>query len=95
MRSIGKREGSRPGEFSRPSGVAIDSRDRLIVSECAGRRIQLMSLEGEPLQLVKLTQPCTAKQPAVLRSVCYADGKAYVCDFANHQIVVLRLMEGS
>ena len=98
VRSIGgKGEGSRPGEFALPGGVAVDaSRERLLVSECRGRRVQLLSLRGEPLQLVWLPRSGAASRLPVLRSVCCSvdeDGRAYVCDFANHRVAILRLLE--
>ena len=46
-----KRMGSVPGEFNEPAGVAI-SHGRLYVSELEGRRIQVLTLEGEPLHVV-------------------------------------------
>ena len=45
------RKGSAPGEFNEPAGVAI-GHGRLYVSEAAGRRIQALTLEGEPLHVV-------------------------------------------
>ena len=39
------------GEFNEPAGVAI-SHGRLYVSELEGRRIQVLTLEGEPLHVV-------------------------------------------
>ena len=43
--------GSAPGEFNEPAGVAI-GHGRLYVSEKTGRRIQVLTLEGEPLNVV-------------------------------------------
>ena len=98
LRSIGKGEGTKPGQMQLPGGVAVDAKQRLLVSECRGQRLQLFSLEGEPLQLVHVppfVPHMTAKRPAVLRGVCCSEddeGKAYVCDFANHRIGVVKLM---
>ena len=47
-----ERRSSAPGEFNRPVGVAI-GHGRLIVSEDDGKRIQVLTLEGEPLQILK------------------------------------------
>ena len=46
-----ERIGSAPGEFNEPWGVAI-GHGRLYVSEREGRRIQVLTLEGEPLHVV-------------------------------------------
>ena len=46
-----ERAGSAPGEFDEPYGVAI-GHGRLYVSEKTGRRIQVLTLEGEPLHVV-------------------------------------------
>jgi hypothetical protein len=45
------RKGSAPGEFNGPAGVAI-GHGRLYVSEATGRRIQALTLEGEPLHVI-------------------------------------------
>jgi len=46
-----ERIGSAPGEFYEPAGVAI-GHGRLYVSEATGRRIQVLTLEGEPLHVI-------------------------------------------
>ena len=46
-----ERIGTAPGEFNAPAGVAI-GHGRLYVSEKTGRRIQVLTLEGEPLHVV-------------------------------------------
>ena len=54
VRSIGHQNrlsGSEPGEFWEPVGVAV-GHGRLYVSERAGGRIQVLTLEGEPLQVL-------------------------------------------
>ena len=43
---VDERRSSAPGEFNGPSGVAI-GHGRLIVSEEDGKRIQVLTLEGE------------------------------------------------
>ena len=42
-----------PGEFNEPFGIAV-ANEKLIVSERAGRRLQVLSLEGEPLQMIQI-----------------------------------------
>ena len=46
-----ERIGTAPGEFNEPAGVAI-GHGRLYVSEDEGRRIQVLTLEGEPLHVI-------------------------------------------
>ena len=46
-----ERIGSAPGEFNQPVGVAI-GHGRLYVSEQRGRRIQVLTLDGEPLHVI-------------------------------------------
>ena len=41
-----------PGEFDCPFGVAV-AHGRLYVSERRGQRIQVLSLDGEPLQVIE------------------------------------------
>jgi len=92
MRTIGRGEGVQPGQMKSPGGVAVDKRGRLLVSECSGRRIQVFSLAGEPLQVCWPT--ARAQRPVNLRSICCQDdGRAYVADFANHRVAVLRLFD--
>ena len=95
VRMIGHGQGSRPGQFSQPTGMAIDARSRLLVGECRGRRVQVLSMSGEPLQVCKLGS-------TVVRGICCpqedsdADdvnrNKVYCCDFANHRVAVLQLL---
>ena len=46
-----ERIGSAPGEFHEPVGVAV-GHGRLYVSEEQGRRVQVLTLEGEPLHAI-------------------------------------------
>jgi hypothetical protein len=56
LRSFGG-EGDAPGQFRKPWDVAV-AHGRLVVSEYEGRRLQLLSLRGVPLQT--LLFPSTA-----------------------------------
>lgn len=99
VRTIGSGEGSRPGQLSMPTSVAIDAHDRLLVAECRGCRVQVMTLAGEPLQIVWLR--LGAPKQVVLRGISCATGStgsstgsdAFVCDFANHRVGMLRLID--
>mmetsp|Transcript_29964 Transcript_29964/g.95867 ORF Transcript_29964/g.95867 Transcript_29964/m.95867 type:complete len:330 (+) Transcript_29964:54-1043(+) len=54
LRSLGRR-GGEPGEFNYPCGIEI-AHGRIYVTERTGKRLQALSLEGEPLQV--LPAPC-------------------------------------
>ena len=97
---------SPPGPGGPASGVAVDAsrHERLLVSECRGRRIQLLALQtGEPLQFITLPPDGPNNKSASLRSVCVAaedinlenappdEGRAYAVDFANHRVAILKL----
>ena len=49
-----ERIGSAPGEFAEPVGVCV-GHGKLYVSEARGRRIQVLTLEGNPLQVLPLS----------------------------------------
>ena len=68
VRIIGGGDSSIAGRFSGPSGVCI-ANDKLHVAEIGGERLQLLSLDGLPLQCVLTCGPCSG--------VCADD--EYVC----------------
>ena len=51
---LDERIGSAPGEFAEPVGVCV-GHGKLYVSEARGRRIQVLTLEGKPLQVLPLS----------------------------------------
>ena len=79
--------GVAPGEFGRPTGVAIDGAGNMYVSERGNARVQKLSPSGQPLQswrwygsaLGEFTQP---------QSVALGPGDSlYVTDTQNHRVV--------
>lgn len=50
LTSFGEK-GTRPGQFLEPRGLAV-LHERLLVAEFAGQRVQVLSLEGTPLQVI-------------------------------------------
>ena len=53
QRAIGG-QGCAPGLFNRPCGVAIGASIGLVVAEDTGRRLQLLTLSGEPRQVLRV-----------------------------------------
>jgi len=56
VRTIGGGESDSLGRFKQPSGLTVFN-DRLFVAEARGERLQLMSLDGLPMQSVKVGGP--------------------------------------
>ena len=76
LRIIGAK-GSRPGQLLEPSGCAVlpgraAAEAKLIVAELGGARLQLLTLHGAPLQVVRL--PAIGGVPPALRSVALSLG---------------------
>jgi len=55
LRSFGSR-GDQPGQFTYPTGITIAQGGRLYVTERTGKRVQMLTLDGDPLQV--LPAPC-------------------------------------
>jgi len=86
--SIGKKQGSRPGEFYFPTDVAIDDdRHRIIVSDTNNHRVQVLSsIDGSFLFEFgsRGKQRCRLNNP---QGVCIANqGRIIVADFNNHRL---------
>ena len=80
-RAIGRR-GVAPGCFMRPHGVAV-VRGSLVVSEWAGGRLQVLTLDGVPLQVLPLLG-------SALAGMCVtSDGRVWVADGVKHAVHVL------
>ena len=85
--SIGK-QGSQPGEFHRPVGIAIDDdRHRIIVTDTANHRVQVLSsIDGSFLFEFgsKGNQPCQFNDP---EGVCIDNqGRIIVADYTNKRL---------
>jgi hypothetical protein len=77
LRQLG-RYGAAPGEFRHPVGVALVS-DLLLVSEYSGGRVQVLTLEGGPLQVIGPS----AFGGACLGAIGADARRATVCDTAG------------
>ena len=81
-----ERIGTEPGEFNEPAGVAI-GHGRLYVSEDEGRRIQALTLEGEPLHIV------ASPNGNPLRGLCVDDDRVWVTSYSNSSLLLLELAD--
>ena len=75
------RRGSAPGEFNEPAGVAI-GHGRLYVSEDEGQRIQVLTLEGEPLHVI------ASPDSKPLGGLCVDGDRVWVAGLHGHHSYV-------
>mmetsp|Transcript_3931 Transcript_3931/g.12182 ORF Transcript_3931/g.12182 Transcript_3931/m.12182 type:complete len:233 (-) Transcript_3931:9-707(-) len=68
LRCFGKK-GELPGDFNRPASVGI-CRGKVVVSEFSGRRMQVLDLDGTPLQLIPVL-PRNWTAPPTARTLSY------------------------
>ena len=80
--------GEEPGRFRRATGVAMDERGDVYVSDSGNHRVQKFTPEGELL----FTFGQLGDEPGDLRYpydiACSPDQKLYVAEFGNHRISV-------
>mmetsp|Transcript_15152 Transcript_15152/g.35888 ORF Transcript_15152/g.35888 Transcript_15152/m.35888 type:complete len:165 (-) Transcript_15152:269-763(-) len=88
LRAFGER-GDAPAQFVQPSGMAIDPKGRLLVSEAGAGRVQMLTLQGAPLQVLRL--PTAGK----LYGMCVSGQRVFVADYERHQVHVLQLGSGT
>jgi DNA-binding beta-propeller fold protein YncE len=79
---------AKPGEFSRPQGIAVDRHDRLYVADAVNHRIQVISPDGK----VELVWGQVGSAPGKLRypyDVSFdRHGRLYVVEFGNQRVSV-------
>ena len=75
--------GTEPGQFRFPYGIAADSQGRILVADMYNGNISVFSPQGAFLNY--FATPADMTSPAGL---AIADGRVYVADVARHQILV-------
>lgn len=94
-------KGERPGQFRRPSAIAAvrgsssttHGAHRLVVAEMTGKRLQVLTLMGAPLQLLSLLHPATGL-PVRASCMCVDESRSrlYVAEAARAaRLRVLRI----
>ena len=88
IQSFGSR-GSANGQFSRPTGVAVDDDDNIYIVEY-GHRIQKFNSDGKFIASVGTcgSSPLQFNSPVGI-GFNKKNGKLYVCDQSNHRVQVL------
>lgn len=78
--------GRGPGQFVRPQGITVDSRDRIWVADACNHRVQVFDAEGKLLQMWGKH----GKQPGELSYPYGIDldgkGNVYISEFGNNRV---------
>jgi len=99
LRTIGRRGGA-PGQFWGPWGVAVAQVAQgavLCVGESRARRVQVLGLDGTPLQVLTPPGAGSLAGLAVEHRGSGAQARArrvYVADYGNHALLVLSVCDG-
>jgi sugar lactone lactonase YvrE len=82
-------KGGRDGEFHSPIGLAIDAKERLLVTDCNNGRLQAFGLDGKHLATVALPWD-DPKKPQCLAGALAVDGQGriYVAYMNQHKVRV-------
>ena len=83
LKRIGK-EGSGPGEFKHPRGIAVTG-DRIYVCDSDNSRIQVLTLELKPVNWFELRETTNGRPVSIAADY---EGRLYVSDICNHHIQV-------
>ena len=91
VRNIGS-VGDRPGNFSRPKGIAIDSEDHIYIVDAAFQNFQIFNKEGQPLLFVGEggSHPGQFLLPAGI--AIDDEDRVYVVDQLNARVQVFEYM---
>ena len=82
VKSLGKR-GTRDGEFQNPVSVCVDDEGRVIVADCRNHRVQVLSLDGEPLFRFGDSGPEKLNRPS---GCIYHENKFIVSDWDDKSV---------
>jgi ABC-type Fe3+ transport system permease subunit/DNA-binding beta-propeller fold protein YncE len=82
------RAGTRPGEFNRPEGLAVDAQDRLYVADSCNHRIQVFSSDGRFLRAFGKAGSGLGELSYPYDVAVDARGNVFVCEFGNSRIQV-------
>ena len=93
VRSFGKM-GVEPGEFRSPYGIAAVSSSLLIVSEFGSQRVQLLTIDGAPRQLLAPPDANERSLAALVKGVslcgvCSVGPAIYAADYGRDRLHVL------
>jgi tripartite motif-containing protein 71 len=89
-------QGSQPGQFLAPAGVAFDADDNVYVSEIGNHRVQVFTREG--LLLTSFGGPGAAEgqlQNVHGLIVAHGTGRVYVADSGNNRVQVFAPLDPS
>ena len=80
-------KGDAPGQFAAPEGVAL-VRGLLVVSDSMGKRVQVLTSKGVPLQVLNFNSRWD-----LLGGVCTSSNEdtVWVADFGSEVVRVLKL----
>jgi DNA-binding beta-propeller fold protein YncE/tetratricopeptide (TPR) repeat protein len=81
-------KGSKPGQFKRPSGIAVDEQGRVYVSDTGNHRIQVFSGEGKFLRSFGVKGDGAREFNGPL-GIAAAKGLVYVADANNSRVQVM------
>jgi DNA-binding beta-propeller fold protein YncE len=79
-------QGSGPGQFQYPEGVAVDGAGRVIVADRMNNRLQVLAFDGTNFSFVRTLTAGFSQPTGVAVS---GDGRIAVADWANNRVVVL------
>ncbi len=78
--------GERPGQFSRPQGLAFDGLERLWVADSCNHRLQVFDTNGKLLFGWGEEGPELGKLFYPYNLAFDADGNVLVCEYGNHRV---------
>ena len=84
-------QGSGPGQFNRPLGVAVDAEGNLVVADTGNDRVQVLRPDGSHVRTIGGSQGSGPGQFNCPGGVAVdAEGNLVVADTLNHRVQVLR-----